>query len=199
MSLSTILLSLGLGIAFGLILQRVQASSPDRIIATLRLKDLTIMKFMVLAVGVGAVGIGVLTALGLAHLKIKARPLLAVALGGVVFGVGFAVGGYCPGTCLVGAAEGRRDALFTILGGLLGALVYALIFPWSQEVLLTPMSFGNVTLASVTGLAPGLVGIVFGILMIAVSLLLPTRPGEGQSPSGSTPVAGAGGMEQRAA
>jgi hypothetical protein len=182
MSPSTLLISLAMGMLFGLILQRVQASSPDRIIGTLMLRDLTILKFMVLSVGVGALGIGVLTMLGLAHLKIKALSLLGVGLGGIVFGVGFAIGGYCPGTCLVGAAEGRRDALFTILGGFLGALVYALVFPWSKEWLLTPLDFGKPTLASVTGLGPGLVGILFGALMIVVSLVLPVRPGDKKAP-----------------
>ena len=107
----------------------------------------------VLAIGVGAMGIGGLTALGLAHLKVKALPLFAVAGGGLLFGAGFAVAGYCPGTCLVGAAEGRRDAIFTVLGGLFGALAYALAHPLAKRWLLDPVDLGKPTLASVTGVA----------------------------------------------
>lgn len=176
MSLSTILISLGLGVAFGAILQRVQASSPDRIIGTLMLRDLTILKFMILAIGVGAVGVGILTALGMAHLSIKALPLLAVTLGGLVFGVGFGAGGYCPGTCLVGAAEGRRDALFAIAGALLGALTYAALYPAAQEHLLSQLPMGQPTLSSITGLAPGLMGVAFGGAMTLLAFLLPTNP-----------------------
>lgn len=176
MSLITVVISLGLGLSFGLILQRVQASSPDRIIATLTLRDLSILKFMVLAIGVGAIGIGLLSSVGLAHLKIKSLPLLAVGLGGLIFGVGFAVGGYCPGTCLVGAAEGRRDALFTIGGGLLGALVYALVHARLSGPLVEPFDFGAPTLVTATGLAPGLVGLLFGGAMVAVAFALPTQP-----------------------
>lgn len=176
MTLATILLSLGLGMAFGVILQRVQASSPDRILGTLTLRDMTILKFMILSIGVGAMGIGVLTALGLAHLNIKALPLLAVGLGGVVFGVGFGLGGYCPGTCLVGAAEGRRDALFTIGGALLGALAYVALHPAANAVLRTPLHFGQPTLSTVTGLTPGLMGLLFGGAMTAIAFLLPTHP-----------------------
>jgi hypothetical protein len=196
MSLTTILVSLALGMAFGSIIQRVQASSPDRVLSTLMLKDLTILKFMVLAVGVGAMGIGVLTALGLAHLKIKTLALLGVAIGGVIFGVGFAVGGYCPGTCLVGASEGRRDALFSIAGGLLGALVYALVFPWSQQVLLSKLDLGEATISTATGLNPGLAGILFGVVMIVVSLALPLRPGAGKAPQAAVTL---GEQEQQAA
>jgi hypothetical protein len=177
MTPTVILTSLGIGAAFGVILQRVQVSDPDRIYGTLTLRDLTVLKFMLLAIGVGAVGIGGLAALGLAHLKIKALPLLAVAGGGLVFGVGFALAGYCPGTCLVGAAEGRRDALWTFVGGLAGALGYALVHPWARAWLLAPIDLGKPTLASWAGLGPGLAGALFGGGMIALALLLPARPG----------------------
>ncbi|ABS27529.1 YeeE/YedE thiosulfate transporter family protein [Anaeromyxobacter sp. Fw109-5] len=180
MSPSVILVSLALGVAFGAILQRVQASSPDRIIGTLTLRDLTILKFMLLAIGVGAIGIGGLAALGLAHLKVKALTLVAVAVGGLVFGAGFAIGGYCPGTCLVGAAEGRKDALFTIVGGLAGALVFALVYPALKPVLIEPLSLGSPTLAELSGLGKGLAGMLFGALMVVLAFVLPTHPGRSE-------------------
>lgn len=177
MNFVDVAIALGLGIAFGVILQRVQASSPDRILATLRLRDLTILKFMILSIGVGAAGIGILTALGMAHLSIKGLPVLAVGLGGALFGVGFATAGYCPGTCLVGAAEGRRDALFTILGGAFGALAYAAFHPTAQRTLLTQLDYGKATLSTASGVSPGLVGVLFGAAMVALALWLPARPG----------------------
>lgn len=179
MTFTTLALALLLGAAFGAILQRVQASAPDRILATLRLQDLTILKFMLLAIGVGAVGIGALTALGLAHLSIKPLALVAVAAGGLIFGVGFAVGGYCPGTCLAGAAEGRRDALFIIAGGLVGAAAYTFAHPWLARHLVAPLDLGGVTLATLSGLAPGLLGLGFGAAMVLLAFLLPTHPGSG--------------------
>ena len=105
MTLWPFVVSALLGLAFGAVMQRAQVSSPDRIVSTLTLRDLTVLKIILLAVGVAAIGIGGLTALGLAHLKIKALTLVAVAGGGLVFGLGFALAGYCPGTCLVGAAH----------------------------------------------------------------------------------------------
>ncbi len=183
MTIATLVFSALLGAAFGAILQRSQVSSPTRIVATLALRDLTVLKLMLLAVGVAAIGVGGLAALGLAHLKVKALMLLAVAGGGLVFGLGFALAGYCPGTCLVGAAEGRKDALYTIAGGLVGALVFALVYPFLKPVLMEPLSYGNPTLAEVSGLGKGLAGVLFGAAIVALALLLPTRPGERKSGS----------------
>lgn len=178
MSLGVIIVSALLGIAFGAVLQRSQVSSPDRIVATLTLKDLTVLKLMILAIGVTAIGIGGLAILGLAHFKIKALTLLAVAVGGIVFGIGFALAGYCPGTCLVGAAEGRRDALFTIVGGLAGALVFALVYPFIKPLVIDPLSFGSPTLSDVAGIGKGTAGVLFGAVMTVIALVLPTHPGE---------------------
>jgi hypothetical protein len=180
MNPTVVLVSLALGVAFGAILHRVQVSNPDRIYGTLTLRDLTVLKFMLLAIGVGAIGIGGLGVLGLAHLKVKALPLLAVAGGGLVFGIGFAIAGYCPGTCIVGAAEGRRDAAWTFAGGLLGALGYALVHPMAKRWLIAPVDMGKPTLDSMTGVGPGLMGLVFGAAMILIAFLLPARPGEGR-------------------
>jgi uncharacterized membrane protein YedE/YeeE len=177
MSPTTILVSLALGIAFGAVLQRAQVSAPDRIVGTLTLRDLTVLKLILLTIGVTSAGVGVLAALGLAHLKVKALTLVAVAVGGLVFGLGFALAGYCPGTCLIGASEGRRDALFTVVGGLAGALVFALVFPIVKPILVDPLSLGSPTLAEITGLGKGLAGVVFGVAVSAVALALPVRPG----------------------
>jgi len=175
MNASTLLISLLIGMAFGAVLQRVQASSPDRVIAALRLRDLTIIKFMLLAIGVGAVGIGTLTMFGLAHLKIKTLSLLGVGLGGIVFGLGFGAAGYCPGTCLVGSVEGRKDARYTVLGGLTGALLFAFAYPFLKPVLIDPLNYGSMTLAELSGTSKGVAGIGFGVLLSVLALALPVR------------------------
>ena len=166
-------MSLLIGVLFGAVLQRVQASSPDRIVRMLTLRDTTIFKFMLLAIGVGAVGVGVLTALGHAHVSIKPLPVLGVVFGGLIFGIGFALGGYCPGTCLVGAAEGRRDAWFTVAGGLTGAWVYSWFHPLATELFLSRLNLGQPTLASVSGGAASTVGILFGVGVTVAALLIP--------------------------
>ena len=72
--------------------------------------------------------------------------------GGAIFGVGWAVSGYCPGTCVVGASEGKKDAIFTVLGALTGAFLFSLAFPYLESALIEPANYGSVTLESVLGI-----------------------------------------------
>ena len=126
--MNTLLIGFLIGGVFGAILYMGGATSYRRILGTLLLKDMWIIKLMCTAIGVGTLGIYLLDLGGLANLSIKPAYLGGVALGGVIFGIGWAVSGYCPGTCVVGAAEGKFDAIFTLVGGLVGALIFAFMF-----------------------------------------------------------------------
>ncbi|RPJ52593.1 MAG: YeeE/YedE family protein, partial [Acidobacteria bacterium] len=95
-----LLLGLATGIAFGFILQKGQALKFHKIIDALRLRDFTIWKLMFTAIGVGMVGVYGLHELGLVKLHIKETILSANILGGLIFGAGFALLGFCPGTCV---------------------------------------------------------------------------------------------------
>ena len=164
------------GVVMGALIQRVRASSPEVIARNLRLEDLSIIKFMALAIAVGSVGSYLLALFFPMHFVIKPLYVAGVALGGLVFGVGFALAGYCPGTCLVGAAEGRRDALMTIVGGLAGALAFTLVYPLLSR-LLSALDFGSVTLADVAHLPPVAVALMLAGSLVLIVAVLPTRPG----------------------
>ena len=125
----TLALGLALGAFFGALLQLSGASSHTKIVNALRLKDLTIMKLILVAIGVGLMGVHLLDSFGLANMKVKELYLLGIVMAGAIFGVGFALTGYCPGTALAACAEGKPDAWVTVLGGLCGALAFAFIFP----------------------------------------------------------------------
>ena len=129
----TLALGLVLGAAFGALLQLSGASSHTKIVNALRLKDLTIMKLILMAIGVGLMGVHLLDLFGLANMKVKELYLLGIILAGMIFGVGFALSGYCPGTALAACAEGKPDAWVTVMGGLGGALVFAFMFPEVEE------------------------------------------------------------------
>jgi uncharacterized protein len=165
------------GVAMGMLLQRVGASSPALIARTLRLENLSIIKFMATAIGVGTVAV-YLAGLWLPmHLEIRPAYVLGVLAGGLVFGVGFAVGGFCPGSCVVGLGEGRKDALLALLGGIFGALVFTLVY----DALLAPMmkvfDLGKLTLASVLHLPALLVAMLLAAVLLAAVAWLPTEPG----------------------
>ncbi len=171
-----LLYGLLVGTVMGVLIQRVQASSPMMIVRNLRLENLSIIKFMALTIAVSATLTYTLSAWLPMHFAIKPTHL-GVLLGGLIFGVGFALAGYCPGTCVVGAGEGRKDALVTILGGLVGALVFTLAFPALDRLFIQPLSMGSVTLADLAH-APALwVALALSALLLAVVALLPTRPG----------------------
>ncbi len=168
------------GIAMGALIQRVGASSPRMILASLRLENLSIIKFMATTIAVGAVGAYLLSYWMPMHFDIKPTYVVGVLVGGLIFGTGFAVGGYCPGTCVVGIGEGRRDALAALLGGITGALVFTLVFTLIQGPLIKPLDYGKITLASVLHLPPLLVAALLAAVLLAAAMLLPTerRPGQ---------------------
>lgn len=170
----TLVYGLLVGVVMGVLIQRVRASSPAVIKSNLRLEDLSVIKFMALAIAVGAVAAYVLALVVPMHFAIKPLHVLGVGLGGLIFGVGFALAGYCPGTCLVGAAEGRRDAFITLAGGLAGALVFTLAYPY-LDGLLSVGDLGALTLVDLVRLPGVAVALMLAGALVLVVAVLPTR------------------------
>jgi uncharacterized membrane protein YedE/YeeE len=170
--MSTLIIGFLIGCAFGAILFMGGATSYRRIMGTLLLKDMWIIKLMCTAIGVGTLGIYLLDLGGLANMSIKPAYLGGVAVGGIIFGIGWAVAGYCPGTCVVGAAEGKGDAIFTVLGGLAGALLFSFAFPVLEELLIKPLNFGEVTLQSLTGINGIYLAIPFSAMLLALAFVV---------------------------
>jgi uncharacterized membrane protein YedE/YeeE len=166
--------ALFVGIAMGALIQRVGASSPRMILASLRLENLTIIKFMAMTIAVGTIAVFVLNLWIPMHFDIKPTYVVGVIVGGLIFGTGFAVGGYCPGTCVVGIGEGRRDARVALLGGVTGALLFTLVYTLIRSSLIAPLDYGKITLASTLHLPPVVVAIGLGALLLATVMLLPT-------------------------
>lgn len=168
------------GVAMGVLIQRVRASSPGMILANLRLENLSIIKFMATTIGVGMILVYALDLVApqLLHFDVKPAYVIGVALGGLVFGVGFALGGYCPGTCVVGVGEGRRDAIVAVVGGVAGALVFTLLYNVLLEPVIKPMDLGKVRLQDYVHVPAILLALVVGGAMLVIVKLLPTIPGK---------------------
>jgi uncharacterized membrane protein YedE/YeeE len=169
---STLAIGFLIGCAFGAILFLGGATSYRRILGTLLLKDMWIIKLMMTAIGVGTLGIYLLDIGGLANMSIKPAYIWGVVAGGAIFGVGWAVAGYCPGTCLVGSAEGKKDAIFTLLGALAGALVFSLVFPTLEAKLLEPANLGAVTLESLLGINGIFIALPFSLALLFVAFFV---------------------------
>lgn len=145
-SIGKLLLGLLTGFVFGFALQKGRVTKYQVIVGQFLLRDFTVLKTMLTAVVVGGAGVYTLRALGLATLHVKPAQLAAVGVGGLIFGVGMTILGYCPGTGVAASAEGRRDALVGVAGMLAGAAVYAECYSWFGGNLLAWANWGPVTL-----------------------------------------------------
>ena len=169
-----------IGVAMGFFIQRVRASSPAMIARNLRLENLSIIKFMALTIAVGMIVVYALNLFipSLLHFDVKPTYVLGVLLGGLVFGVGFGLGGYCPGTSVVGIGEGRKDAMVAVLGGVVGALVFTLVYAAVIAPIVSVADYGKITLADVLHIAPFPLALTVGAIFLVVIRLLPTEVGK---------------------
>jgi len=149
-------LALGLitGILFGILLQKGRVAKFRVIVGQFILRDWTVVKIMGTAVIVGAVGIYALLPTGAVSLHIKPLVWMGVVLGGIFFGIGMALFGYCPGTSVAACGEGRRDAMAGVGGMLLGAAAYVGFYPQIQGLVTQGGNAGKLTLPEVSGLSP---------------------------------------------
>ncbi|HEX9715359.1 MAG TPA: DUF6691 family protein [Desulfurivibrionaceae bacterium] len=167
--MNQLLAGLVTGVLFGFLLQKGRVLRYDKQLGALRLQDMTIVKFMATTVLVGMVGVYLLQDLGLAKFSLKATILGGNILGGLIFGLGWGLLGYCPGTSAGALGEGRWDAIWGIAGMLLGAALYAESYPLIKQTVLTWGDFGKITIPQLLGINHWPVIAVFiagGILLL---------------------------------
>ena len=140
------------GLLFGFILQKGRVLRYDKQLGALRLLDMTIIKFMLSSVIVGMVGIYLLHDLGMVKLSIKATIIGPVVFGGIIFGIGWGMLGYCPGTSMGAIGEGRLDALWGIIGMVVGAALFAEAYPFLLKTVYTWGDFGKITVPQMLGI-----------------------------------------------
>jgi uncharacterized protein len=143
------------GFVFGFLLHRGGVANYPVIVGQFLWVDHTVLKVMLTAIVVGAVGVYGMLGLGwIEGLLVKPAVLAANLAGGLVFGVGMVGLGYCPGTGCAAAASGSRHAWFGLLGMVFGAAVFTQTFPWVERTFLSTLDLGKVTLAEVSGVDP---------------------------------------------
>ena len=125
------------GVVFGVLMQKARVIRYDKQLGALRFLDMTIVKFMLSSVLVAMVGVYLLKDLGLVKLNIKATILGGNIIGGLLFGAGWGLLGYCPGTSAGALGEGRWDAVWGVLGMLAGSALYAESYPFLKKTVLT--------------------------------------------------------------
>ncbi|WP_101757694.1 DUF6691 family protein [Oceanicoccus sp. KOV_DT_Chl] len=183
-----LILAIIFGSLFGFVLHRIGAADPDKINGMLQLTDLSLMKTILLAISISSILLFAGLALELipsAHLSVK-KMYSGVLIGGALLGAGWAIAGYCPGTGLVALGSGRIDAIFFVLGGLVGAGIFILNFEsLATTAAFNPLLGGEITIAAndkTASLLPVISGFItaalIGSLLIAAAFFIPSKPRE---------------------
>lgn len=149
----TVMYGLITGVIFGVLLQQARVIRYDKQLGALRLKDMTIVKYMLSTVIVAMIGVYLLLEAGEISLSVKGLSLGGQIIGGTLFGIGWALLGYCPGTAMGALGEGRFDAAYGIAGGWVGAALYAEFYPAINSSLLSLGKFGKLTLPAMLGIS----------------------------------------------
>lgn len=166
--MSTILLGLFSGIAFGFVIQRIGATNAGKMARAHLMIESDIPRFMLAAVVLSAIGLLGLLSAGVGRTMVLPTSIVATGLAAVLFGVGWGLAGYCPGTTWAAVGEGRMDAVFAMLGGFAGAAFFAqfheVLIPWLYE----PTNLGPITLVDWVGNRP----MAVLVLTVAFSLAI---------------------------
>ncbi len=149
------------GLFFGAFLQGGEAVRFERQVGAMRLKDMTIVKFLLTAIIVSSIGVHFLLDIGVADFSPRDISIGAQVIGGLMFGVGWAVIGYCPGTSVGALGEGRFHVLMPIAGMLIGALIYAALFPWFDSAIISLGQLGNPSIGDLFGVNHWVIIVLF--------------------------------------
>lgn len=167
---AAIVIGLLMGIVFGFALEKSRVFEPGIIVGQMQLSNFIMLKVFLTAVATGAVVLAFLNGFDFVKLAPKAANFGADIVGGLVLGVGITLAGACPGTALAQIGAGYRDALFTLLGGLLGALAYSYAEPSISSVLST--NGPKTIFTTYIGIPYWIGALAFAAVLVVVLILL---------------------------
>lgn len=167
------------GLTFGFLLQKGGAGKYNILLGQLLLQDFTVAKIMITAILVGMVGVFTLHHFAKANLQIKPTRLGAQIIGGLLFGIGFALIAYCPGTGAVALGQGSWDVLFGIAGLIAGSYLFAEMSGWLKRTVEKWGDEGKLMLPDLLRIPRGVFVPLFALLLIgllyAMERLAPRR------------------------
>jgi uncharacterized protein len=166
---TSLLIALCLGIAFGFFLERGGLGSARKLTAQFYHTDLSVFKIMFSAIITAMTGLFWLSWIGfldLSQVHVLPTYLIPQTIGGLIFGVGFVMGGYCPGTSCVAAATGKFDGFIHLIGMMTGILLFGELFP-QLEGFYNSTALGQITIPELIGLPSNLMVLAFTLLAVA--------------------------------
>ena len=183
------------GLAFGFVLERVGFGRAQKLVAQFYGKDMTVLKVMFSAIVTAMLGLIILSGVQVLELEaVTARYpsfLWPMAVGGLFLGAGFVVSGYCPGTSFVATASGKLDGLVTVVGIVIGSVVYA-----EAQVAIPALgrfhessSVGRLSLWQLFDVPPAVLAglvVVLAVIVLAAADGLERRQGKGVAGDAAT-------------
>lgn len=186
-----IVVGVAMGIVFGFALEKSRVFEPGIIVGQMQLRNFIMLKVFLTAVATGAVVLAVLNGLGHVKLQPKAAAYAADAVGGLLLGVGISLSGACPGTTLAQIGAGYRDALFTLIGGLFGAITYSYVQPALAKTFLG-QSGPKLIFSDLVGVAYWIAALVLAgiivIILVGLEMWSPWRGELGNDVDGDLPA-----------
>ncbi len=160
------MLGLIFGIVFGFLLQKGGVGKYHILTGQLLLVDFTVVKIIGTAVLVGMIGIFTMHAMGRVKLHLKPTRVAANIVGGLIFGAGFGLSAYCPGTNLVALGQGNWDALAVTVGLIAGSWLFAEMSGTLQRGIGKWGDFGKKTLPELLHVPRGAFVVIFALVLV---------------------------------
>lgn len=168
------IVALILGVFFGFSLNKAGLTKYNKIVNVFRFTDMAVLQFMMTALVVSMSGLYLLRGLGLVTFpSVPATYIVGNLVGGLIFGVGMALSGYCPGTCAAGAGEGKLDYIVPgLLGFLTGAVIYGMTYEAVFPAISAIANYGNVVIPDLWHLDPFLTVTTFALMSFLLFYLI---------------------------
>jgi uncharacterized protein len=160
------------GLMFGFLLQKGGVAKYHVLVGVLLLEDFTVVKVMLSAIITGMIGVYMMNRLGLVELQIKPTVLGSNIIGGLIFGVGFGLIAYCPGTDAAAVGQGNYDAILGMAGLIVGSYLFALSSRYSSGTVSKWGDYGKLTLPQLVRLPTAAFIAIAAPLLIAVLIAL---------------------------
>lgn len=169
---SKLAMALGFGAIFGFLLQKGGVAKFDILIGVLLLENFVVVKVMLTAIIVGMIGVYVLQRAGIIEPQLSKTIYGANTIGGLIFGVGFGLLAYCPGTTAAAAGQGNLDAWVGIAGMMFGSYLFALTSKFSSGTVSKWGDRGKLTWPELLKVPKGLFIAIAAPLFVGVLVLL---------------------------
>jgi len=165
---------IAMGIVFGVAFEKSRVFEPGMIVGQMQFRNFIMLKIFLTAVATGAIVLAVLNGLGYVELQPRAAAYAPNAVGGLLLGAGISLSGACPGSLLAQIGAGYRDAFFTLIGALLGAVTFAYAEPAINKTFLD-QSGPRLVFTDLVGVPYWIGALVLAAVIVVILVVLEAR------------------------